>query len=73
MPDYLLVDSDNREMDKFDAKLMHTQIVSLLKAVKLVDGTETTKLGKSDGYSFSTVVLNDSGSSRFVMTKMTLA
>ncbi|OMD40319.1 hypothetical protein [Paenibacillus odorifer] len=52
MPDYLLVDSDNREMDKFDAKLMHTQIVSLLKAVKLVDGTETTKLGKSDGYSF---------------------
>ncbi|AIQ24109.1 hypothetical protein NSQ90_15205 [Paenibacillus sp. FSL H7-0737] len=52
MPDYLLVDSENREMDKFDAKLMHTQIVSLLKVVKIVDGTETTKLGKSDGYSF---------------------
>lgn len=52
MPDYLLVDSDNREMDKFDAELMNTQIISLLKAVKLVDGTKTTKLGKSDGYSF---------------------
>ncbi|MFE4710310.1 hypothetical protein ACFRAM_05495 [Paenibacillus sp. NPDC056722] len=52
MPDYLLTDSENREMDKFDVKLMHEQIVSLLKAVKLVDGTETTKLGVSDGYSF---------------------
>ncbi|MNO54803.1 hypothetical protein D3C76_452830 [compost metagenome] len=52
MPDYLLVDSANREMDKFDVKLMHTQVVSLLKAVKLVDATETTKLGKSDGYSY---------------------
>lgn len=52
MPDYLLVDSEDREMGKFDAKLMNTQIISLLKAVKIVDGTETTKLGKSDGYSF---------------------
>ncbi|MFF2018482.1 hypothetical protein [Paenibacillus sp. NPDC058177] len=52
MPDYLLTDSENREMDKFDVKLMHSQIVSLLKAVKLVDGTETGKLGVSDGYSF---------------------
>ncbi|MFF2910229.1 hypothetical protein [Paenibacillus sp. NPDC057934] len=52
MPDYLLTDSENREIDKFDAKLMHSQIVSLLKAVKLVDGTETDKLGVSDGYSF---------------------
>lgn len=52
MPDYLMVDSDNREMDKFDVKLMHSQIVSLLTAIQLVDGTETAKLGKSDGYSF---------------------
>ncbi|OBZ12071.1 hypothetical protein A8L34_17355 [Bacillus sp. FJAT-27264] len=52
MPDYLLTDSENREMDKFDVKLMHSQIVSLLKAVKLVDGTETDELGVSDGYSF---------------------
>lgn len=52
MPDYLLVDSEDREMGKFDAKLMNTQIISLLKAVKIVDGMETTKLGKSDGYSF---------------------
>ncbi|MFF2090734.1 hypothetical protein [Paenibacillus sp. NPDC058174] len=52
MPDYLTVDSENREMDKFDVKLMHEQVTSLLKAVKLVDATETAKLGKSDGYSF---------------------
>jgi len=52
MPDYLMVDSEHREMDKFDVELMRAQIVSLLKAVKLVDATETTKLGKSDGYSF---------------------
>ncbi|CAH1057348.1 hypothetical protein PAECIP111894_03506 [Paenibacillus pseudetheri] len=44
MPDYLLVDSENRVMDKFDAKLMYTQIVSLLNAAKLVDARETTKL-----------------------------
>ncbi|MFC3747610.1 hypothetical protein [Paenibacillus sp. GCM10012306] len=52
MPDYLLMNSENREMDKFDVKLMHSQIVSLLKAVKLVDETEADKLGVSDGYSF---------------------
>ena len=44
MPDYLLVDSENRVMDKFDTKLMYTQIVSLLNAAKLVDARETTKL-----------------------------
>ncbi|TVX91530.1 Zn-dependent exopeptidase M28 [Cohnella terricola] len=52
MPDYLLVDRESREMDKFDVKLMREQIVSLLKAVKLVDATETDELGKSDSYSY---------------------
>lgn len=52
MPDYLLTDRVSRETDKFDVKLMHEQVVSLLKAVMLVDQTETDKLGKPDGYSY---------------------
>ncbi|WP_058302981.1 zinc-binding metallopeptidase family protein [Gorillibacterium timonense] len=52
MPDYLTVNSDNREMDKFDVELMHDQIESLLKAIQLVDETTTAQLGKADGYSF---------------------
>ncbi len=52
MPDYLTVNSENREMDKFDLDLMHAQVESLLKAVNLVDGTPTEELGKVDGYSF---------------------
>ncbi|MEK4006013.1 hypothetical protein [Paenibacillus sp. FSL H3-0333] len=52
MPDYLLVDSVDREMDKFDVNLMHEQVGSLLKAIQLIDRTETTELGKADRYSF---------------------
>lgn len=53
MPDYLLVDSANREMDKFDVNLMREQVGSLLKALQLIDRTETTELGAADRYSFS--------------------
>ncbi|WP_341347872.1 PA domain-containing protein [Paenibacillus sp. FSL H3-0469] len=52
MPDYLLVDSADREMDKFDVNLMHEQVGSLLKALQLMDRTETTELGTADRYSF---------------------
>ncbi|MEK5031629.1 hypothetical protein MKY96_09300 [Paenibacillus sp. FSL R7-0302] len=52
MPDYLLVDSANREMDKFDVNLMREQVGSLLKALQLIDRTETTELGAADRYSF---------------------
>lgn len=52
MPDYLLVDSADREMDKFDVNPMHEQVGSLLKALQLIDRIETTELGKADRYSF---------------------
>lgn len=52
IPDYLLVDSADREMDKFDVNLMHEQVGSLLRALQLMDRTETTELGTADKYSF---------------------
>ncbi|MDO7908761.1 hypothetical protein Q5741_20465 [Paenibacillus sp. JX-17] len=52
MPDYLTVNSKDREMDEFDIHLMREQVESLLKAVKLVDEIETDKLGRGDRYSF---------------------
>lgn len=52
MPDYLTVNSQSREMDKFNIRLMREQVESLLKATILVDKTPTKQLGKSDGYSF---------------------
>lgn len=52
MPDYLMADSKNREIDKFSVNLMREQVKSLLKATIMVDKTPIKKLGKSDGYSF---------------------
>jgi hypothetical protein len=52
MPDYLTVNSESREMDKFNVDLMHDQLESLVRATKLVDATKTKDIGKSDGYSF---------------------
>lgn len=52
MPDYLMTDSVNREIEKFNVTLMRQQVKSLLKALLLVDETTTDVLGKSEGYSF---------------------
>lgn len=51
-PDYLTVDSESREMDKFNITLMHEQIESLLKAVIMIDNTPTNQLGTAESYSF---------------------
>lgn len=52
MPDYLLVNSESREMDKFDVSLMHEQVAALLKASILIDQMTAEQLGASDRYSF---------------------
>lgn len=52
MPDYLTVNSENQEMDKFNVHLMYEQIHSLLKAVRLIDQTDTEALGEAERYSF---------------------
>lgn len=52
MPDYLLVDSKGREMDKFDVDLMHEQTLALVKALLITDGTPTELLGHNDPYSY---------------------
>ena len=52
MPDYLMVNHKDREMDKFNVSLMREQVKSLLKATVMVDKTPKKQLGKSDGYSF---------------------
>jgi hypothetical protein len=52
MPDYLMVNSKSREIEKFNVTLMREQVESLLKATIIVDQTPTKQLGKSDGYSF---------------------
>ena len=52
MPDYLMANSKDREIDKFNVSLMREQVKSLLKATIMVDKTPIKQLGKSDGYSF---------------------
>lgn len=52
MPDYLMVNSVDREMDKFSVSLMREQLESLIKAALIIDGTPKEQLGRSDGYSY---------------------
>lgn len=52
MPDYLMVNSKDREIDKFNVSLMREQVESLLEAIIIVDKTPRVKLGKAEGYSF---------------------
>lgn len=52
MPDYLMVNSVDREMDKFSISLMREQLESLIKAVLIIDETPKEQLGRSDGYSY---------------------
>lgn len=52
MPDYLLTNSNNREMDKFDITLMHNQVKSLLKAALMLDDLPKEQLGIGDSYSY---------------------
>jgi hypothetical protein len=52
MPDYLTVNSKNREMDKFNVHLMRDQVQSLLKATLMIDSMPAGQLGKGERYSF---------------------
>ncbi|WOO37821.1 PA domain-containing protein [Anaerocolumna sp. AGMB13020] len=52
MPDYLMVNSDNREMDKFDTALMREQIISLLKAAVIIDQMTAEQLGVGERYTY---------------------
>ncbi len=51
-PDYLCVESENHEMDKFDASLMYEQTVSFVKMAELIGEYSAETLGKADIYSF---------------------
>ena len=49
-PDYLCVESENHEMDKFDPELMYEQTVSFIKMAEIINTYTTEKLGKADTY-----------------------
>lgn len=51
-PDYLCVESENDEMDKFDPDLMYQQTVSFVKMAEIIGGTPASELGKADNYTF---------------------
>lgn len=51
-PDYLCVESENHEMDKFDEELMFEQTDSFIKMVGLINERSAEKLGRADIYSF---------------------
>jgi hypothetical protein len=53
MPDYLMINGTNKDMDKFCVRLMREQVESLLKAIIQVDETPGDQLGKADKYSFA--------------------
>ncbi len=50
-PDYLCVESEGHEMDKFDPELMYQQTVSFVKMAQIIDQTEAKDLGRADPYS----------------------
>lgn len=51
-PDYLCVESENHEMDKFDPDLMYQQTVSFIKMAEAVGELDAGEIGKADGYTF---------------------
>lgn len=50
-PDYLCVESENHEMDKFDADLMYQQTVSFIKMAEIIGKHSAESIGKADIYS----------------------
>lgn len=52
MPDYLMVNSIDGELDKFNVSLMREQVESLISAILFVDELPSEQLGKSERYSF---------------------
>lgn len=51
-PDYLCVESESHEMEKFDPDLMYQQTVSFIKMAEIVGATPAAELGKADNYTF---------------------
>ena len=51
-PDYLCVESETDEMEKFDPDLMYQQTVSFVKMAQIIGETPAAELGKADKYTF---------------------
>ena len=51
-PDYLCVESETEEMEKFDPELMYQQTVSFVKMAEIIGATPTAELGRADNYTF---------------------
>lgn len=49
-PDYLCVESENHEMDKFDPGLMYQQTVSFIRMVEIINRYSAAELGRADIY-----------------------
>lgn len=55
-PSYLcVVDNENHCMDKFDVRLMYSQIETFTKAAVILNETPTHEIGRADGYSFGII------------------
>ncbi len=53
-PDYLCVESENSEMDKFDINLMYEQTVTFENIIKKLDSADSKDIGLCDDYSIVT-------------------
>lgn len=51
-PDYLTAEADDHQMEKFSIDLMYEQIQTFLRAVLLIDETDSKTLGRPDPYTF---------------------
>lgn len=51
-PNYLCVVSKSGEIEKFNFELMYEQIITFIKVILMLNGTESSELGESDKYSF---------------------
>lgn len=50
-PDYLCVESENHEMDKFNANLMYEQTVTFENVINRIDEVSSKEIGACDDYS----------------------
>ena len=53
-PDYLCVESENSEMDKFDINLMYEQTVTFENVIRKLDTVASKDIGQCNDYSFVT-------------------
>lgn len=58
-PDYLCVESESHEMEKFDPELMYEQTLTFIRIAEYLDGLTADEIGSADKYSLGVGRIGD--------------